>query len=537
MKATSRWLICSVVLVITACGAPLSSTPTQTAPTLLAPTLPPTVPPVTAPAEPPTQVLAASPTQLPITITPQLPTLTSLPTQAEPPTQPIPPSSPTPVALREGELHILAYDPNRAQLAFYDLSGNAQALATGTPRALVIPCLQFEDSLVLHLGSDISGTQAIYSLKGNPPLTLGENNGLACSLRDKIQLSSDGTLIGVLNYRADATRGRFAVGTLRVLALPALEERVRIESVNSFTFYDKNLAVVQFFSDSQGLVPSVDVRLWDGERVRSLINELSADEGCNFTSSAVRNVGTTLFIAFGESCGGRLSQWRVVRLDSDGTYTEIGKGRSGGAFLSFSALNQLHIISPTEALLVYPNGLDASVANVGRLSLETGELKPVLNSVIVERHPPEAPRRFLFNAESSWLAMVTRSGNGDEQLYLYSIDRDESPTPISTAGRGARILAMAWSADGTRLFYTTSGVADALYTVSVSDLRPRLIARGRFQGLIITPNGDQAILSKQVQEGRDLLNHLVLIETINGNERMVVKGQRDEAALQPLAIR
>ncbi len=97
--------------------------------------------------------------------------------------------------------------------------------------------------------------------------------------------------------------------------------------------------------------------------------------------------------------------------------------------------------------------------------------------------------------------------------------------------------AAAWSADGTRLFYTTSGVAEALYSVSTSDLRPRLIARGRFQGLAITPEGDLAVLSKQVQDGRNLLNHLVLIETADGNERIVVQGQRDEAALQPLAIR
>ncbi|MFQ3535632.1 MAG: hypothetical protein SNJ58_07125, partial [Aggregatilineales bacterium] len=323
----------------------------------------------------------------------------------------------------------------------------------------------------------------------------------------------------------------------RVLELPTLEERTRIESVNSFTFRDRDVAVVQFFADSQGVVPSVDVRLWDGERARRLVTELPASEGCNFVSSTLRSVGEAFFIVFGERCSGRPSQWRLVRVKGEEDYIEIGKGNSGGAFLAFSALNQLHIISLTEALLVYPNGLDASVANVGRLSLETGELKPVLNGVIVERHPPDLPRRFLFNVDSSWLAMVTRDGNGDERLYLYAVDRDEAPVAISPAGRGARILAAAWSADGTRLFYTTGGITDALYSVSTGDLRPRLIARGRFQGLVVTPDGDLAVLSKQVQNGRNILNHLVVIEIADGNERMIVEGQTDEAALQPLAIR
>ncbi len=539
MKAISHGLICLILLSVAACGAPASPTAVQNVPTLIAPTLPPT-------AAPATQVPEASPTQLPVTATlaaptsaPPSPTLepTQPPTQAEPPTQPAPPSSPTAIALREGETRILAYNPNRNWLSFYDLSGNAQDLTLGAARALAIACLAYDDNLVLHLGSDASGMQAIYPLGSGQALELGENNGLACSLRDRMQLSADGNLFGILSYSADVTRGPFAIGTLRVLELPTLAERTRLENVSSFTFEDRNVAAVQFFADSRGEVPSADVSFWNGERAQRLVSELPASEGCTFVSSTIRNVGESFFIAFGERCSGRPSQWRVVRVTRNGAYVDIGKGNSGGAFLTFSALNQLHIISPTEALLVYPNGLDASVANVARLSLETGELKPVLNAVIVERHPPDSPRRFLFNADSSWLAMVTRSGNGDEQLYLYAIDRAEAPLPISAAGRGARILAAAWSADGTRLFYTTSGVAEALYSVSTSDLRPRLIARGRFQGLAITPEGDLAVLSKQVQDGRNLLNHLVLIETADGNERIVVQGQRDEAALQPLAIR
>jgi hypothetical protein len=535
LKATFRWLICLSVFAAAACGAPARPTATQNAPTLVAPTLPPTVALVT-------QAPETSPTQLPVTVPPEPPTQappspTSIPTQAEPPTQPAPPANPTPVALSEGALRIFTYNPNRNRLLFYDLDGNAEESTVGAARALAIPCLSYEDNLVLHFGSDTSGTQAIYPLSGGAPLSLGQNHGLACSLRDRMQLSADGNLFGVLSYRADATRGLFAIGALRVLELPTLEERVRLENVNSFTFRDREVAVVQFFTDARGDVPSVDVRVWNGERTQRLVSELPASEGCTFVSSTVRNVSEALFIAFGERCSGRPSQWRVVRVTADGAYVEIGKGNSGGTFLSFSALNQLHIISPTEALLVYPNGLDASVANVGRLSLETGELRPVLNAVVIERHPPDLPRRFLFNTDGSWLAMVTRSGNGDEQLHLYAVDRDEAPVPISTASRGARILAVAWSADGTRLFYTTGGATDALYSVSIGDLRPRLIARGRFQGLVITPGGDLAVLAKQVQSGRDLLNHLVAIETADGNERMIVEGQKDEAAVQPLAIR
>ncbi len=534
MKATFRWLICLTALAA-ACGAPASPTAVQNAPTLVAPTLPPTVALITRAPE-------TSPTQSPVTAQTELlaqapPSPTPTPMRAEPPTQPALPANPTPDALSEGALRIFAYNPNRNRLVFYDLDGNAEESTVGTARALAIPCLSYEDNLVLHFGGDTSGMQAIYPLRGGEPLLLGQNHGLACSLRDRIQLSADGNLLGVLSYRADATRGSFAVGTLRVLELPTLEERARLENVNSFAFRDREVAIVQFFADARGEVPSVDVRLWKGERTQLLVSELPAREGCTFVSSTVRAVGEALFIVFGERCSRRPSQWRAVRITADGAHVEIGRGNSGGTFLPFSALNQLHIVSPTEALLVYPNGLDASVANVGRLSLETGELKPVLNAVVIERHPPDLPRRFLFNADGSWLAMVTRSGNGDEQLHLYATDRGEAPVPISAASRGARILAAAWSADGSRLFYTTGGAPDALYSVSVNDLRPRLIARGRFQGLVITSSGDLAILAKQVQSGRDLLNHLVAIETTNGNERVIVEGRKDEAALQPLAIR
>ncbi|PJF41088.1 MAG: hypothetical protein CUN50_06245, partial [Candidatus Thermofonsia Clade 1 bacterium] len=115
-----------------------------------------------------------------------------------------------------------------------------------------------------------------------------------------------------------ATRGTFAIGTLRVLTLPALEEQTRLENVNSFTFRSREVAVVQFFADSQGLVPSADVRVWNGERAQRLVGELPASESCTFVSSTIRAVGETLIIVFGERCSGRPSQWRVVRVNPDG---------------------------------------------------------------------------------------------------------------------------------------------------------------------------------------------------------------------------
>ena len=423
-------------------------------------------------------------------------------------------------------------------LAFYDLNGNAESVAVGTARTLAIPCLVYENNLVLHFGSDLSGVQEIYPLGGGKALPLGENNGLACALRGGMQMSSDGALLGVLRYRSDAARGNYTLGTLRLIELATLNELTTLENVNSFTFSGRNAVVVQFFADSQGVVPSVDVRLWDGTRTQRVVTELPASEGCNFVSSTLRAAGDAFYIIFGERCTGRPSQWRLVRVSADGNYAEVGKGNTGGAYLTFSALNQLHIISISEALLVYPNGLDASVANLGRLSLETGELKPVMNSIVVERHPPDMPVRFAFNADGSWLAMVTRDGNKDERLYLYAVDSEDAPIAISTAGRGARVTALAWTADGRRLYYLTGGGTEALYSVELGgDLRPRLIARGRFQGLAVAPNGDQVVLSKQVQEGRDLLNHLVLIETTDGAESMIREGKKDESALQPLAIR
>ncbi len=507
----------AALFFIAACGAPANLTPEGNAPTLIAPTLPPTA--VAA-----TQASGTSAPANPIT-TPQLTTAPQ-------------PANPTAVALREGDPRILAYNPNGNMLAFYDLSSNAESLAVGTTRTLAIPCFTYANNLVLHFGSDINGVQEIYPLDGGKALPLGENNGLACALRGGMQMSSDGTLLGVMRYRSDAARGNYTVGTLRLIELATLNELTTLENVNSFTFNGRNVVVVQFFADSQGVVPSVDVRLWDGTRTQRLVTELPASEGCNFVSSTLRPAGDAFYAVFGERCTGRASQWRLVRVSPDGTYAEVGKGNTGGAYLTFSALNQLHILSTTEALLVYPNGLDASVANVGRLSLETGELKPVMNGIVVERHPPDMPVRFAFNADGSWLAMVTRDGNNDEQLYLYAVDGEGAPIAISVAGREARIPALAWTADGKRLYYLTRGGTEALYSVELGgDLRSRLIARGRFQGLVITPNGDQAVLSKQVQEGRDLLNHFVLIETTDGNESIIREGKKDESALQPLAIR
>ncbi len=517
MTILLRRLLWAALFFIGACGAPASPTAEGNAPTLIAPTLPPTAVAATQDSEASTP--ANQPTAAQLTTAPQ-------------------PANPTAVALREGDPRILAYNPNGNTLAFYDLNGNAESLAVGTTRTLAIPCFVYENNLVLHFGSDISGVQEIYHLGGGKALPLGENNGLACTLRGGMQLSSDGALLGVMRYRSDAARGNYTVGTLRLIELATLNDLTTLDNVNSFTFSGRNAVVVQFFADSQGVVPSVDVRLWDGTRTQRIVTELPASEGCNFVSSTLRAASDAFYIVFGERCTGRPSQWRLVRVSTDGNYAEVGKGNTGGAYLTFSALNQLHILSTTEALLVYPNGLDASVANLGRLSLETGALTPVMNGIVVERHPPDMPVRFTFNTDGSWLAMVTRDGNGDERLYLYAVDGEGAPVAISGAGREARIPALVWAADGRRLYYLTRGGTEALYSVELGDdLRPRLIARGRFQGLVITPNGDQAVLSKQVQEGRDLLNHFVLIETTDGNESMIREGKKDEAALQPLAIR
>lgn len=98
---------------------------------------------------------------------------------------------------------------------------------------------------------------------------------------------------------------------------------------------------------------------------------------------------------------------------------------------------------------------------------------------------------------------------------------------------------MAWTDDGSRLFYLINGNTNALYAQELgAQSERRLILRGNYQGLAISPDGSIAAVSRQERDGGGVRNHLLAIPTGDApREIVLVEGLPGESALTPLAVR
>lgn len=517
-----------LIVVLAACGAPVDS-PTSS------PTLPTTSTPV------PEQATSSQPT-VSVKVPTAPPAHTALPAPpTAPPVQPTPTTPPSdtssPAASR-----VLAWNSNAAVLAWYATNGKPDELGGASPRALAIPCVQAGDWLALHLGGESNGVQEIYSLANSKPLALGNSNGLACALSGGFQFSPDGKRLGLLNYASNAITKKFTVGTLRILGIPGGTEQFNINDVTGYHLNDDGVAMLQFYANDRGEASVADLRWWDGAALRPLEQDIRPLQDCYFVSGRALRHHDRVYTLLGERCTGRGSTWRLLRTDlKGGASVNLSSGSSGGAYFPNAATNALWAIPGRDELLItYPNGLSSDVANLARISLADGKIIPVIDTVVVDFHPPSLPRRMLFSPDGMRLAMVRRGGNGIEQLLVYRLDApDTKPEAVAGGGRSDRILAVAWGSDSQRLFYITTGETSAIYYLTLAEPVTRtLVMRGIFQGLVLSADASALATSEQVQVAtNDVRNNLLLITVADQRSAILVEGSRGESALVPLAVR
>jgi hypothetical protein len=443
---------------------------------------------------------------------------------------------------------VLAWNPNTMQTAWYAASGQPVTVGRApSAKALVITCgmAPSGDKAIIFQGGDPTQAQPVLlPLDGGSVTSLGTNSGLACSVPGRTQFSPDGNRLGIIKYLPNAVQGNYTVGTLRILKLPEATEQYAVDNVISFDLQNDGAVILEMFANTKKEANSADLVYWDGSKERKLEEDIKALESCQFAAGRSIRSGDKVFTLFGEKCKTGGSKWRLLRTDFGGGNTvNVAQGPTGsnGAALYFnnSGGNDLWALpGGNEVLIAVPNGRSADLVNLARISLADGSLSNVSANVIIPQYPAVNPNRFLFNPKGDMLALVTRDGNGGEKLWLYDLNAAQNqPTQVAGGNRLDRVTGLAWTADGSRLFYTIQGEDNGLISTTTKGETKR-VARGMFQGLAIKADGSAASTSSQIQAGtNDIRHNLVLILTDGTPPVNLVEGAKGDSPLLPLAVR
>ncbi|MCC7209516.1 MAG: hypothetical protein IT323_19560 [Anaerolineae bacterium] len=443
-------------------------------------------------------------------------------------------------------LRVLAWNPDTRTVDWYAAAGQPTTVdSVQMPRAVAIACAASPDGawMVMHLGRDAVAPQAIYPLGDGQLVPLGENHGLACTLPDGVQFSPDMRALGVLRYADAVLNANFAAGVVQLYRLPDGAPGHTASDVVAYRLYDNGLLTLHFYPNDRAEATTADLRWWDGSAERIVATDITPGNNCVFITGKALRQGDDVIVLLGEACRGQGSRWRLLRGPFAGgsTLDEAASGQTGGAYFTYAATAGLWPMpSGDDVLIAYPNGLNLDVANLARVRLRDGETTPVLVGMVAAMHPPARTRQMVFDRANTRLAAVTRDGNGSETLYTYDLEHPEREAARLAGGeRSDRISGLAWTDDGARLYYLINGNTNALYVQALaSQSERRLILRGNYQGLAITPDGSVAAVSRQERDGGSVRNHLLAIPTGDApREIMLVEGLPGESALAPLAVR
>jgi hypothetical protein len=443
---------------------------------------------------------------------------------------------------------VLAWNPNTTQIAWYAASGQPVAVAKATSaKALVIPCgmAPSGDRQIIFQGGDPAQAQPVLlPLDGGSATSLGINSGLACSVPGRTQFSPDGNRLGILKYTGDAVQGNYTVGTLRILKLPEATEQYAVDNVISFDLQNDGAVILEMFANTKKEANSADLVFWDGSKERKLEENIKALESCQFVAGRSIHAGDKVYTMFGEKCKTGGSKWRLMRTDfGGGNSANVAQGPTGsnGSALYFNNAgeNDLWALPGGKELLIsVPNGRTVDLVNLARISLADGSLSNVIANVIIPQYPAINPNRFQFSPKNDFIALVTRDGNNGEKLWIYDLNAAQNPpTAIAGGNRSDRVTGLAWTADGSRLYYTITGEDNAMIYTTTKGENKRVV-RGQFQGLAIKADGSAASTSEQVQAGtNDLRNNLVLVNVNDGTKVNLVEGAKGDSALSPISVR
>jgi hypothetical protein len=422
--------------------------------------------------------------------------------------------------------------------------GASVPLETGLgERAVVQLCGTSPDNkqAILYAGGE-SAQPTLYPVEGGDRVPLGETLGLACSIRRRIQHSPDGKRIALMQYTPNAATANFLVGSLRIGNLPDAKTTYLVNDVAGFELYDDGAVYVQLYSNGAGQARTAALRWWDAAtgQQRTLEDPIRALENCQFVTGRALRVGDKAYTLFGERCQNRGSIWRLLKTDmAGGNSVNVQSGATGGVYFPNAGSNDLWSLPATnEVLVAFPNGLATDVVNLVRVSLADGTVRGVLSGVIVDQYPPSNMRRLALSPDQQSVTLVTRDGNGGETLYLYRLNTPETaPILIAGGNRSDRINGVGWSGDNQRIYYLLASDANGLYLFNLAG-EAKLVLRGTFQNLALSPDGSLAAASEQVRvDTNDLRNHLVVINTGTLEKTVLAEGARGEPAQVPLLVR
>jgi hypothetical protein len=444
-----------------------------------------------------------------------------------------------------GSPRVLAWNPNVPQLGWYASSGQPVGIMAATAKALIAPCgvLPSGDRMIIFIGGD-TAQPFIFPLDNGAPVSLGANLGLVCSVAGRLQLSPDGNRLGLIKYVDGSVEAKFTVGTLRILKMPEATEQKAAEDVMSFDLQNDGAVYAQVYANTKGEANSIDLTFWDGSKDRKLEENIKPQEKCQFVAARILRSSDKVFTLLGEKCTPGGFKWRIMRTDlGGGNSTNLVNGLTGlkgaAAYLNNTGTNNMWLMpGGKELMFTVPNGLNSDVADLARVSVEGGAKSDILAGVEVDIYPPPRGRRFLFNPTGDHLALITRAGNQSEKLYMYDLT-SPSTAPVFLAGGNAadRINGVAWSADGTRLYYVITG-EDNVMSYATTKGETKRVIRGSFQGLAINPDGSVAATSEQRKAGtNDIRNDLVMVMVADQSKVTLVEGAKGEGPLVPIIVR
>ncbi len=483
----------------------------------------------------PASAVPAGASAIPATAVPAVPA-TAAPAQ----------SSQAAVSVAGGGTRVLAWNRDAKQLAWYVAAGAGQPIASGGTRAAV--CVTSPDSnrLVIYHG-DGAGPSEIVSLTdpSAAPVALGDSSAIACDLAGHTAFSPDGQRLGYIQYTGDAAIGAdFITGKLRILSATSGAASIELDSVNAFDLENDGAAVLKFFPNTHKEADRADLTWWDaaGGKERALETNIKSLDGCTFVAGRVLRVNDKVYTAVGERCANPISYfYRILRTDLAGgnTINFVGKSPAGGTYFPTANTDDLALLPGGQTLLLsYPNGLTLGAINLSTVGLADSKVTAVQTQMLADQSPPSGARPFLFNSQRTELALVQRGKSGGETLFVYDLTQpSQPPIQVTDANRSDQIVGLAWNQAGDRLAFALTGDDSA---VGYFDLHgaQKLVARGTFQGLVLSQDGQTAATVEQVKPAPgDTRYNLVTIALSDGTKTIVVSGAKNASPLDLLAIR
>src|SRR5258706_10058634 len=447
---------------------------------------------------------------------------------------------------------VLAWNPNTAQLAWYDAKGKSVAIGkASTGKAIVIPCGRTSagDKTLIYEGGDVAQT-VLMPLDNGTALSLGSGIGLSCAIPGLTQFSPDGNRLGTIRFDQTVGKQTYTQGTLRVIQISDGTEQFPLDGVASFDLQNDGAVALQFFANTKNQANSADLIFWDGSKKRNIEQGIAlanqdTKKVCQFVSAKVLRVSDNVYTMLGEQCQPGGTTWRLRRtpLNGGAAGTDLQSGPTGGKYAYSADTNNMYLLpGGNQILFSVPNGGTLDLADLARISVDKGEVAKVQSGVAVGRFPPAGPKRFLFSPKGDKLITMTRTGDGSEQLFIYDFNAlDKAPVAIPSAGgaKADRINGAAWTADGQKVYFDVIGDTQALFVYDVAGGQSKLVARGTYQGLAINDDGSQAATAEQIKGATPADNRINFVFVIisEGNKTNIIEGAKGDQALTPFFVR